>query len=152
MICLYYKFGYCKYNDKCKKEHVEELCENDSCLIFNCDKRHPKCCNFQREFGRCKYLTYCKYDQRKPRHIREMNKSLEEMRKTIDNYEKKTKDPISNTIAKDNEKKIDTFESQMQSLRKVIEEKDANIIQIEKNTTKMENKFKDLKMDELKKK
>ena len=74
------------------------------------------------------------------------------MRKTIDNYEKKTKEPISDTIAKDVEKKIETFESQMQALRKVIEEKDANIIQIEKNTTKMENKFKDLKMDELKKK
>ena len=137
MICLYYKFGYCKYNDKCKKEHVEALCENDSCLIFNCDKRHPKCCNFQREFGRCKYLTYCKYDHRKPRHIREVNKSLEEMRKTIDNYIKKTKEPVSDTIAKHVEKKIETFENQMQALKKVIEEKDAKIIQLEKNTNKM---------------
>ena len=41
-VCRYYKFGYCKFGEKCRNLHIEEKCENKQCDITNCDKRHPR--------------------------------------------------------------------------------------------------------------
>ena len=29
-VCRYYKFGHCKFADKCRQFHVSEECENTS--------------------------------------------------------------------------------------------------------------------------
>ena len=61
-ICVYNKFGFCKYGVTCRKNHEEIKCENSSCDIFNCNKRHPKECRYFKEFKRCKYNEYCRYE------------------------------------------------------------------------------------------
>ena len=70
-ICMYSKFGFCKYRNNCSRHHFEEECENlSSCKnVKTCDKRHPKVC---RKFNSVKGCTStnCAYN-----HI-ESNKSL----------------------------------------------------------------------------
>ena len=54
-VCLYFKFGYCKHKDCCRKQHVKEVCVNKACEISTCSLRHPKICKFYREYGQCKF-------------------------------------------------------------------------------------------------
>ena len=55
IVCSYFKFGYCKHREYCRKRHVKEICELSSCDISNCPKRHPKKCKFYRDYGHCKF-------------------------------------------------------------------------------------------------
>ena len=32
-ICNFNKFGFCKFRDRCRKQHVNDKCENSSCDI-----------------------------------------------------------------------------------------------------------------------
>ena len=63
-ICVYNKFGFCKYGVTCRKKHVELKCESASCEIFDCLKRHPRECRYFRDFKRCKYSEYCRYEHK----------------------------------------------------------------------------------------
>ena len=60
-ICLFFKYGYCKFGETCRLQHVNDLCSNSSCETSRCLKRHPKNCKFFKEFNRCKFGTYCAY-------------------------------------------------------------------------------------------
>ena len=42
-IFSYYKYGYCKYKDKCKRKHITKECQ----IKRNCNKRPIKSCNHQ---------------------------------------------------------------------------------------------------------
>ena len=54
-VCLCNKFGYCKHKELCRKQHVNDICENVSCELSLCIWRHPKTCKYYRELGRCKF-------------------------------------------------------------------------------------------------
>ena len=41
--------------DTCRLLHVAEECENPSCDIRSCDLRHPRTCNYFRDYKRCKF-------------------------------------------------------------------------------------------------
>ena len=69
-ICLFNKFGYCKYKEVCRKEHVDDICSDSPCDFLNCRLRHPKLCNWYSEYGRCKFNP-CKFKHE------EKNKSVE---------------------------------------------------------------------------
>ena len=58
-VCRYFKFGYCKYSEKCRIFHVKEECKNKSCEIRTCALRHPKICKFYRDYKRCKFGEWC---------------------------------------------------------------------------------------------
>ena len=60
-ICRNNKFGYCKFGEKCKFHHIDELCENKFCEVSSCENRHPKPCLYQRKYGQCKFSSYCRY-------------------------------------------------------------------------------------------
>ena len=60
-ICNFYKFGYCKFGGTCRKRHFSERCENSSCEIFKCEKRHPRECKYFREYSRCKFGDDCQF-------------------------------------------------------------------------------------------
>ena len=57
-LCLFNKFGYCKYNETCRKHHVKEICQSKACDISKCKLRHPKLCKFFRNQGMCKFSPY----------------------------------------------------------------------------------------------
>ena len=59
-VCLFNKFGYCRYGELCKHKHLKEVCDDLDCEQKEvCHKRHPKQCRYYRDFGRCKFSEYC---------------------------------------------------------------------------------------------
>ena len=41
--------------------HVKEKCENKWCDITTCNLRHPRTCEFVKEYNRCKFSDYCSF-------------------------------------------------------------------------------------------
>ena len=99
-VCRYFKFGFCKFTDKCKFMHVKELCGNSSCEISCCNLRHPKICKFFRDYNRCKFGEWCSF-----KHVTENSitnaTSTEEIKKDIENLQKiiNEKDEVINVLA-----------------------------------------------------
>ena len=62
-ICQHYKYGYCKYKNQCKKEHVEGKCEALSACpdIKACNKRYHKVCKQLAIQRFCRYGRECAY-------------------------------------------------------------------------------------------
>ena len=89
-----YKYGYCQYGDNCRYRHVDEICNDKTCTVFACEQRHPKICNFYREFQRCKFTTFCKYKHEKQNNVNENSEridQLENLRKEIKRVRRKAK-------------------------------------------------------------
>ena len=63
-LCLFNKFGYCKYLDRCRKNHIKESCENQYCEVNKCEKRHPKTCRFYEKYERCKFGEDCYFSHK----------------------------------------------------------------------------------------
>ena len=59
-ICVYHKYGYCKFQNSCRNTHEQELCDIENCDGKICDKRHPKPCRYFQNYGRCKFNP-CSY-------------------------------------------------------------------------------------------
>ena len=58
-----YQSGFCKYKDKCRRNHCSENCEDKSdCRAQNCPKTHPKVCKNITKCGKCKYGDKCAYN------------------------------------------------------------------------------------------
>ena len=89
-LCRRNKHGYCNHGDKCRFRHVNEKCETPDCNVFNCEKRHPKICNFINQYGRCKFTIYCKYDHEKPKNVLENKAKTTELEKKFENLQKNT--------------------------------------------------------------
>ena len=62
-VCKYFKYGYCKYRDKCRMHHNKEICDNGySCTASKvCPKRHPKLCRKLSLEGFCRHGDKCAY-------------------------------------------------------------------------------------------
>ena len=60
-ICKYHQTGFCKYRDDCKNTHVNTTCEDRSCAVKNCLKRHPKECKKYKSTNGCRFNKECAY-------------------------------------------------------------------------------------------
>ena len=60
-VCLYNKFGHCKYGHHCRLEHEDQLCSQKDCEIHKCRYRHPRRCTYFTQYGLCKFGAYCSY-------------------------------------------------------------------------------------------
>ena len=60
-VCKHHQFGYCKFQENCRKEHILEICKTPSCPMVGCPLRHPKNCKFFSIFGICKFGEHCAY-------------------------------------------------------------------------------------------
>ena len=67
-VCRYNKFGHCKFCEKCKFMHIMERCENSSCEIAKCNLRHPRICNYYRDYQRCKFGEWCSFNHEVNNH------------------------------------------------------------------------------------
>ena len=147
-VCKYNKYGYCRYKDKCRKLHVDEICDNISCDRKECLKRHPKNCKFFRDFNYCKFGEWCKFvhivqenlikyskneNQKILTKLSEIDKELEALRKE--------EESIKNVISEDRliqlERKLDNF----LNLEKQMCEKDELIENLAKKVNEMEEKL-----------
>ena len=59
-ICIFEKHGGCKKTD-CKFHHPIEDCEDETCDIRSCQKRHPQVCLYHTVFNSCKFNQNCKF-------------------------------------------------------------------------------------------
>ena len=87
IVCKYWKFGHCKFKDKCRYVHYDALCNMDNCDVRNCSLRHPKTCRYFRNYGRCKYSP-CSYSHDgipSKEAMDEKCAEIEDLRKVIQN-------------------------------------------------------------------
>ena len=58
-VYRYYKFGFCKFSERCRFLHVDEECRNKECEVRSCTLRHPKICKYVRDYNICKFGEWC---------------------------------------------------------------------------------------------
>ena len=80
-VCMFNKFGFCKWEANCKKIHLNEICLLEECESRKCNKRHPRLCKYFSERGFCKYGSSCRFDHRPPKYIRSIVSRLEALEK-----------------------------------------------------------------------
>ena len=87
-ICLYNKFEYCKYKEKCKYRHIKENCERTGCEGGNCIQRHPRKCSYYHLYKQCKFNDYCSFKHENNwtetvNNVRDIDKRIEEFDEKI---------------------------------------------------------------------
>ena len=90
-VCRYFKFGFCKYLERCRFPHVKEVCESQECDGRSCTLRHPRICSYYRDYNRCKFGEWCCF-----KHVEKDRISVKEIANKVENLEKliKEKDEI----------------------------------------------------------
>ena len=62
IICSHHMYGYCKFKERCEKQHVKGECKYlSACKSKTCKKRHPKVCKRYSLEKYCKFGTDCAY-------------------------------------------------------------------------------------------
>ena len=56
---------------------------------MKCDKRHPKICKYQRDYGRCKFTEYCSFNYDKQNDVSQNSEKIVD--ETIENLETSVK-------------------------------------------------------------
>ena len=119
-VCLYNKYGYCKYRNTCHKLHYEETCKAESCETVHCPMRHPRPCKYFNIYKRCKFGSFCLFTHENERLssvicndkvMKEKCASLEDRVKTLED-EIKISD-AKHVIA---ENKIKVLENRLESV------------------------------------
>ena len=85
-ICKFNQFGFCKFQEKCKRNHNNFICENNKCSILECEMRHPKPCRFFHIYKRCEFGTYCRHshiEEEKDKCIKTLTSEIETLEKDI---------------------------------------------------------------------
>ena len=131
-ICLFNKFGYCKYKEVCRKHHINDICSDSSCDFLTCRLRHPKLCNWYSEYGRCKFQPCAFRHEEKENDIK---KILEENSKVMSKLE-----AVEKSLAELEAKEKETFVNieKLEQVQKSVEENEKRIKEIE---IIFENKF-----------
>ena len=60
-VCSFHKYGHCKFQKKYRKMHNDKICETFECDPRMCTLRHPKVCNFYRDYNYCKFAEFCSF-------------------------------------------------------------------------------------------
>ena len=134
-VCKYYKFGHCRFLDKCRHQHVTEVCDDISCDSTLCHKRHPKSCIFYREYKRCKFGSYCSYKHDNENIVNKEHNQLCQLEITtlsskIESLEESIKDLMKeNTNLK---LKIEAIEVEFQTKEK-ISDKENSVLVVNEN-------------------
>ena len=138
VICQFNKYGYCRYQEMCRKQHINEKCENSSCDRKTCNLRHPKICRFFRENGFCKFGEYCKFI-----HFEKESFDMEKYKQENENILKKLAN-IDREIKKLQQKEEDivekrAFDEKISELESIIAVKDTKIEKLKQRVDVMED-------------
>ena len=128
ILCLFNKFGYCKFGETCKKNHINKICDESSCEIETCKQRHPKVCKYFRNYGRCKFSP-CAFKHEVPvNHNSKLEKDIEDLTAKIQALEKiivikeKQIDEITNNLLEMEKKLSETsIESDVETFDEKVE-------------------------------
>ena len=107
-ICLYSKYGFCKYKESCRKQNIKEVCDIiKTCRNLKCcSKRHPRVCKKFTVDNYCQFGNDCSYfhpnntETKVSNYVLEskveiMERNIEVMANTIINLEAKIEDLMS---------------------------------------------------------
>ena len=131
-VCMFNKFGFCKWEANCKKIHLDEICLLEECESRKCNKRHPRLCKYFSERGFCKYGSNCRFDHRPPKYIRSIVSRLEALEKEnlkLLKVIEDQKDVCANRTIKDVEKIL----KQIDDLKQGNKEKELAIKRLEED-------------------
>ena len=67
-VCKHFKFGFCKFGEKCRKQHLKETCQTYDCQVKTCNKRHPRICKYFSVNQICKFGDTCCYKHKLSTH------------------------------------------------------------------------------------
>ena len=139
VICKFNQFGYCRYQEMCRKQHINKKCENSSCNRRTCTLRHPKICTFFRDYGYCKFGEFCKFIHSEQEKIMDEYKRENEMIvKKLANIEKEI------DILKQHEVEIVSkrvYDEKISNLEKIIAGREDQINDLVHKTNEMEVKI-----------
>ena len=90
VVCDRNKYGHCKFRAFCKYTHKNEICQDEECDTFNCERRHPKTCFWFKKYRRCK-LSPCSYKHSKV-NTKSSEKEIKVLNGRIDKIENSLKD------------------------------------------------------------
>ena len=99
VVCLFNKYGFCKFKQICRNRHVAEVCKDGNCETTNCVKRHPRSCRYYSFYGRCKFSEFCHYSHDIPTKLSQAdlnNKENEFLRSRVESIEKKNCEIVEN--------------------------------------------------------
>ena len=90
-VCQFFKYGHCKFLEKCRNKHVQDVCENKNCEVTTCLKRHPRPCKFFQFYHRCKFnpCSYMHEDTMDMSKVKEVKSELEMQAAEIDTLKSK---------------------------------------------------------------
>ena len=148
-VCQHFKFGYCKFRDNCRQEHVKEICSNYDCDVHSCRLRHPQTCRYREKYRRCKFdpcafahknhLSELLEIKKENAEIKEKLAVLENSLK-VDGNDEKSNDTkileeklreVEDQIAKKNDK-INKLESEIDDLHLKIAEQEHMVDKVNK--------------------
>ena len=143
-VCLFFKFGYCKFKSNCKNKHVTQVCDDEKCVQKKCPKRHPRNCKYDTTFGSCKLGTACAYAHGKKNE----NNKLEQKLDQLIEITKKKDDEIDKLIKMNNDKDkiIDTLLKKIKEKDEVVEQlvEDMKLVKEKVSVTKDVTKEKEI--------
>ena len=121
--CLRYKFGFCKFGNRCNKTHYTEVCGDKNCQGKECDKRHPVVCNYFRIYGQCKFGTFCAYghplkeEQQLVEEVKSLKTEVSKLKIKVDELSMKlmkienTEKITENIVIKENTENLENTET-----------------------------------------
>ena len=129
VICLYHKYGFCKYKETCRHRHIDVVCDKHDCEHQTCSNRHPRRCRYFQQFGRCKFGTYCAF-LHVPLHDDhiDLENEMKSMEAQISSLEKLVSDRDSRLEALEN--KMKSIEEENQKLGFEMKQMTSNILKI----------------------
>ena len=82
-VCTHFKFGFCKFGERCNKKHLKEICQTEDCKLKTCNKRHPKICKFFSVNQVCKFGDACCYKHKLSAHHSNILEQISSLHATI---------------------------------------------------------------------
>ena len=115
-ICKFFKFGHCKFGQTCYNQHINELCENRSCEISSCVKRHPSKCKYFNIYKRCKFGEFCSFLHVESRNDKVLDEKVKSLEADVESL--KNKMIILKTTLQSKENDIKNLQISLENLNK----------------------------------
>ena len=129
-ICQFQKFGYCKFEEKCKRKHLKEVCDSLSrCQNKKeCQKRHPKRCRRFDSESSCRFQEKCAYDHQ----ACEIDEEKKELKEKVKHLEEK----VVQLAKKVENGKVEQMEPVVKALTRKVLSLENEILEIKKNKSR----------------
>ena len=122
-ICVFFKYGYCKFKTSCKNKHVTQVCDDEACSQTKCQKRHPRPCRFFSNYGTCKLGNVCAYKHGKNNELEKLEKKMNDVLKISMEKDDLIKDLVQDVkkLIKKNEEKDDIIKGLIKEVKELKE-------------------------------